>query len=41
MTAMGFKEAPFRVGAALVADAAAKVTRVSMPGFEATGNENT
>jgi microcompartment protein CcmL/EutN len=40
MTALGFIEVPFLSVAAVVADAAAKGARVSILGFEATGNEN-
>jgi hypothetical protein len=40
MNALGFIEVPFLSVAAVVADAAAKAARVSMLGFEATGNEN-
>jgi microcompartment protein CcmL/EutN len=40
MTALGFIEVPFLSVAAVVADAAAKAARVSILGFEATGNEN-
>ena len=40
MTALGFIEVPFLSVAAVVADAAAKAARVSVLGFEATGNEN-
>ena len=40
MTALGFIEVPFLSIAAVVADAAAKAARVSILGFEATGNEN-
>lgn len=39
MTALGFVEVPFLSVAAVVADAAAKGARVSILGFEATGNE--
>jgi microcompartment protein CcmL/EutN len=40
MTALGFIEVPFLSVAAVVADAAVKAARVSILGFEATGNEN-
>lgn len=40
MNALGFIEVPFLSVAAVVADAAAKAARVSILGFEATGNEN-
>jgi microcompartment protein CcmL/EutN len=40
MHALGFIEVPFLSVAAVVADAAAKAARVSILGFEATGNEN-
>ncbi len=40
MTALGFIEIPFLSVAAVIADAAAKAARVSILGFEATGNEN-
>lgn len=40
MTSLGFIEVPFLSIAAVVADAAAKAARVSILGFEATGNEN-
>jgi microcompartment protein CcmL/EutN len=40
MSAFGFIEVPFLSVAAVVADAAAKAARVSVLGFEATGNEN-
>lgn len=40
MTAVGFIEVPFLSVAAVVSDAAAKAARVSILGFEATGNEN-
>lgn len=40
MNAFGFIEVPFLSVGAVVADAAAKVARVSILGFEATGNEN-
>ena len=40
MTALGFVEIPFLSVAAVVADAAVKSARVSILGFEATGNEN-
>lgn len=40
MNALGFIEVPFLSVAAVVADAAAKAARVSVLGFEATGNEN-
>lgn len=40
MNALGFIEVPFLSIAAVVADAAAKAARVSILGFEATGNEN-
>jgi microcompartment protein CcmL/EutN len=40
MTSLGFIEVPFLSVAAVVADAAAKAARVSILGFEATGNEN-
>ena len=40
MTSLGFIEVPFLSIAAVVADAAAKSARVSILGFEATGNEN-
>lgn len=40
MTALGFIEVPFLSVAAVVSDAAAKAARVSILGFEATGNEN-
>jgi microcompartment protein CcmL/EutN len=40
MGALGFIEVPFLSVAAVVADAAAKAARVSVLGFEATGNEN-
>lgn len=40
MTALGFIEVPFLSVAAVVADTAAKAARVSLLGFEATGNEN-
>ncbi len=40
MTALGFVEIPFLSVGAVVADAVAKSARVSILGFEATGNEN-
>lgn len=40
MTSLGFIEVSFLSVAAVVADAAAKAARVSILGFEATGNEN-
>jgi microcompartment protein CcmL/EutN len=40
MTSLGFIEVPFLSVAAVVADAAAKAARISLLGFEATGNEN-
>jgi microcompartment protein CcmL/EutN len=40
MTSLGFIAVPFLSVAAVVADAAAKAARVSILGFEATGNEN-
>jgi len=40
MSALGFIEVPFLSIAAVVADMAAKAARVSILGFEATGNEN-
>ena len=40
MSALGFIEVPFLSVAAFVADAAAKSARVTILGFEATGNEN-
>jgi carbon dioxide concentrating mechanism protein CcmO len=40
MNTLGFIEVPFLSVAAVVADAAAKAARVSILGFEATGNEN-
>jgi len=40
MNALDFIEVPFLSVAAVVADAAAKAARVSIPGFEATGSEN-
>jgi len=40
MTSLGFIEVPFLSVAAVVADSAAKAARVSILGFEATGNEN-
>lgn len=40
MNALGFIEVPFLSVAAVVADTAAKAARVSILGFEATGNEN-
>jgi len=40
MNALGFIEIPFLSLAAVVADAAAKAARISILGFEATGNEN-
>ena len=40
MTALGFIEVPFLSVAAVVADTAVKAARVSILGFEATGNEN-
>jgi microcompartment protein CcmL/EutN len=40
MNALGFIEVPFLSISAVVADAAAKAARVSILGFEATGNEN-
>ncbi|MEY4386881.1 MAG: Major carboxysome shell protein [Verrucomicrobiota bacterium] len=40
MSTLGFIEVPFLSVAAVVADAAAKAARVSVLGFEATGNEN-
>lgn len=40
MTSLGFIEVPFLSVAAVVGDAATKAARVSILGFEATGNEN-
>ena len=40
MNALGLIEVPFLSVAAVVADAAAKAARVTILGFEATGNEN-